>query len=92
MSGDIIVPTDLDAIAERVRQRIRRTTTDIIETGRDLLVVREKLEHGQFTDWLDTEFGMSDRSAQLYMRAAEWAEGKTEMISDLSSAHSAALM
>ena len=81
--NEIIVPTDFDAIAERIRERIRRTTTDIIETGRDLRLVKERLDHGQFVTWINSEFGMSPRSAQRFMGASEWAEDKSDTVSHL---------
>lgn len=86
MSGIAIVPTDLDSIdsiAERIRQRIRRTTADIIETGKDLRLVKERLGHGQFATWINSEFGMSPRSAQRFMGASEWAEDKSDTVSHL---------
>ena len=75
---------EMEEIADRIRARIRRTVEDIIETGRDLATVKDSMEFGEFTKWLDLEFSMTDRTARNYMRAAAWAEGKTEIISDLS--------
>jgi Protein of unknown function (DUF3102) len=74
---------DLAEIANRIRARIRRTTTDIIDTGNDLLLVKARLEHGEFLKWIETEFGMTDRTARNYMQAAEWAADKTETVSVL---------
>ena len=81
-----ITQDDLAQIAERIRVRIRRTTTDIIETGRDLIQVKNGLGHGRFSKWIETEFGMTGRTAQNYMRAAEWVEGKYEIVSHLPPA------
>ncbi len=75
---------EMEEIADRIRARIRRTVEDIIETGRDLATVKDSMGFGEFTKWLDLEFSMTDRTARNYMRAAAWAEGKTEIISDLS--------
>ncbi len=75
---------EMEEIADRIRARIRRTVEDIIETGRDLATVKDSMGFGEFTKWLDREFSMTDRTARNYMRAAAWAEGKTEIISDLS--------
>ena len=75
---------EMEEIADRIRARIRRTVEDIIETGRDLATVKDSMGFGEFTKWLDREFSMTDRTARNYMRAATWAEGKTEIISDLS--------
>ena len=78
-----ITPNELKIIAERIRERIRRTTTDIIATGHDLLGVKSNLDHGAFHSWIETEFGINARTAQNYMRAATWAEGKSELVSHL---------
>jgi hypothetical protein len=72
-----------DATA-RIKDRLRRQVEDIIETGRDLLEVKSKLEHGQFERWLAEEFGMTDRSARRFMQAATWAEGKSDTVSVLT--------
>jgi len=69
--------------AERIRVVLRNTTAGIIEVGERLIAVKDRLPHGQFTPWLAAEFGMSDRTARLYMGAAEWAAGKTEIVSVL---------
>ena len=78
-----ITPNELKTIAERIRERIRQMTTDIIATGHDLLGVKSKLDHGAFHSWIKIEFGINARTAQNYMRAATWAEDKSELISHL---------
>jgi hypothetical protein len=70
--------------AELIRVRIQKTTTAIIEIGRDLIAVKQKIDHGLFIKWLEAEFAFTAKSAQNYMSAAEWAEGKSEMISFLA--------
>jgi hypothetical protein len=83
-SGDIIAPgEELAAIADRIRDRLRRQVKDIVAIGADLIVVKAMLGHGTFGDWLKREFRLSVRSAQLYMTAAKWAEDKSEIISHL---------
>ena len=79
-------PDDLDALADRIRARLHRHTTDMVEIGADLIAAKEKLGHGSFGGWIESQFGLSPRSAQLYMRAAEWAEGKGEIVSHLPPA------
>jgi hypothetical protein len=77
------VAKEARAVAERVRARQQGHIAAIIETGRDLAAVKERLEHGQFTAWLQAEFGMTDRTARNYMQASAQFDGKTEIISDL---------
>jgi Protein of unknown function (DUF3102) len=69
--------------AGRIRNILSQTTAGIIEAGGRLKAIKDRLPHGQFTKWLAAEFGMSDRTARLYMNAAEWAAGKAETVSVL---------
>jgi hypothetical protein len=66
----------------RSTQSSRRRAA-IIDTGRDLLTIKEQLDHGLFGAWLEAEFGMSRRSAQNYMSAALQFDGKSETVSHL---------
>ncbi len=68
----------------RIKDHLTRQVKDIIETGRDLLEVKTKLQHGQFERWLDSEFGMAVRTAQRFMRASEWAQDKNDIVSHLT--------
>lgn len=71
---DATLATDLQEKAKHIRFRVLRHTMDMIETGRDLLAVKDQLEHGAFTHWVEGEIGMAMRTAQGYMRAAQWAD------------------
>lgn len=97
MSGTEIVPNgtpklklllsapaadELSTIADRIRNRLRRTTEDINDTGRDLIAAHEKLK-GRFIAWVEAEFGMTARTAQLYVQAARFAAERYEIISHL---------
>lgn len=62
--------------AKRIRERTARQTTDMLETGRDLLAAKSELTRGQFTVWAAEECGIQPRLAQLYMRAVEWVDGE----------------
>jgi hypothetical protein len=85
------LPTDvagpLREQAARIRERVKNTTIAIIEIGRDLLAVKQqKLQHGQFCTWVEAECQFTIRTAANYMRAAEFAGGKLETVSNLSPA------
>jgi hypothetical protein len=69
--------------AARIRSRTKEATAAIIEIGRDLIAVQDHLEHGQFGAWVEAECGFTDRTARNYMRAAEFAEDKSEIVSVL---------
>ena len=75
--------TALQQSAERIRSLGRQQTEAIVEIGRELISAKERLPHGEFTAWLDAEFGMSDRTALNYMHLANWGQDKPEIISVL---------
>src|SRR4051794_1132116 len=58
--------------------RIANTTAIIIETGAALSGVKETLDHGQFTTWVEAELNINVRTAQRYMAPAAFAEGKND--------------
>ena len=68
----------------RIRIRMKRTAEDIIEIGRDLISVKERLGHGQFLPWIEAEFGMGEHSARNFMRVAEKFGGQIENYSRFS--------
>ena len=78
------VAAEVEAATTRIKDRLVRQVTDIIETGCDLIEVKSKLDHGQFESWLGLSFNMTVRTAQRFMRAAEWAEDKNDTVSHLA--------
>jgi Protein of unknown function (DUF3102) len=74
--------------AARIRDRMTAATEimikAVVETGRDLIAVKQHLEHGKFCDWVHAECGFSRRTAENYMRVAcAFSETKCETISHL---------
>lgn len=68
-----VIATDDNFIRDaafRIRLRLERTQADIIEIGRDLIAVKERLGHGEFGPWIKTEFGMSADMASRFMNVA----------------------
>jgi hypothetical protein len=74
---------ELETAAERVRKRLKNMSTEIIEIGRELREVKQRLEHGGFLKWVDKACQLSPRTAQLMMNAAEWVEGRHEIVTHL---------
>lgn len=74
------VARDARAVAERYRARQKAY---VIDTGRDLLAVKKQLEHGLFLEWVESEMGMTPRSAQRAMSAAEVLGDKSDTVSYL---------
>jgi len=58
-----------------------RTSQTIWENGRDLLEVKERLEHGQFQKWVESRFPWSYRTAKDMMNVAETF--KSAIVADL---------
>lgn len=59
------------AAAERIKLRLKRTVEDIIEIGRELTEVKDKLPHGQFLPWIAAEFEMDQKTAFNFMSVSE---------------------
>lgn len=73
--------------AELIRARLRKHTEDIIETGRDLLAVKDKIDHGLFVRWIEIELKIAPRTAKAFMSAARMAdETKSAMVALLPPA------
>lgn len=70
------------AAAYEIRGRLRRSVRDVVEIGERLIEIRPFLSK-RFLEWLEAEFGMSDRSARNFMYAAERFGDKLEIISNL---------
>lgn len=47
-----------------------RTVQDIVEIGRDLIAVKDRVERGSFLPWIEAEFEMGLRAAQRMISAA----------------------
>jgi hypothetical protein len=72
-----------DAAVEIVRNG-RRAQESLITIGQRLVEVKDMLEHGQFSDWCETEFDMSQRTAQRMMQVADVFGGKDDTVSLLT--------
>lgn len=51
-----------------IKGLLRRTAQDIIDIGEKLSEVKQELGHGQFLDWLRTEFDWSESAARKFMQ------------------------
>jgi len=89
---DSSVADKLRSTAKSIREKVKRTIEQIIEVGLDLLKVKDALPHGQFGPWLASEFGWTDRLARRFMDVAEVFGPKSDIISDLAIAPTAAYL
>lgn len=54
-----------------IKSLIRQTAKDIIDVGQKLSEVKQQLKHGEFRNWLKTEFNWSISSATKIMQVSE---------------------
>jgi phage protein D len=78
--------TECRAAAGRIKGRHRTVILEIVEIGRDLIAIQAMMPHGAWGPWIESEVGFTDRTAQNYMHAAVFAEGKSETVSLLPPA------
>ena len=78
----------IDDITADLQVVLRRETGDILTIGGLLAEAKERISHGEWLPWLKTEFSMSERSAQKYVKAAAHA-AKYELGADLKLSPSA---
>jgi hypothetical protein len=70
-------------LVERVRSRLQRSTEDILAIGADLIRAKALVGHGGFGAWIDAEFSLSRRSAEMFMAAARRFGSRSEGVSHL---------
>lgn len=56
--------------ARKIKQLKRRAIQDILDIGKYLIEVKDKLKHGQFENWLKVEFTWSGGTAKRFMAVA----------------------
>lgn len=54
-----------------IKALVKRTTRNILEIGEKLVQVKERLGHGLFGKWLESEFEWSQDTANNFMRVAQ---------------------
>jgi len=73
------------AATERLHTLERRTGESIIEIGRTLLEVKDRIGHGYFGAWLDAEFGWSWQTANNFMNVAETFKDKFQTVGNFQA-------
>jgi hypothetical protein len=74
--------TALRAQALRIRGFVKTHTAAVIDAGLDLLAVKQHLP-GEFGRWVASECGFSLATAENFMRAAKFAEGRIAIVTIL---------
>ncbi|WP_181177755.1 DUF3102 domain-containing protein [Mesorhizobium sp. B2-3-15] len=70
LASETVSDFNLAAVTGRIHKLFDRMKAGAVEIGRAFIVVKSNLPYGEFGKWLDTEFKMTDRTAQNYMNAA----------------------
>ena len=70
-----------------IKNLIHRSAQDVFDIGQKLIEVKEKLDHGRFLIWLNTEFNWSKSAARQFMQVAR--QFKRGNFTDLNIAASA---
>jgi hypothetical protein len=64
-----------------IKPRLKRAAEDIFVIGKELRATKALLPHGEYTNWLDVEFGLSDRMAQRFVNVYERLGVKSDKLS-----------
>ncbi|HXO69764.1 MAG TPA: DUF3102 domain-containing protein [Bradyrhizobium sp.] len=81
---DSVAPPVAKFLKGQAERICRHYATTIIQIGKALIGAKHYLPHGAFIVWVETEVGIPARTAQAYMRAAEWAANKSSAVANLS--------
>jgi hypothetical protein len=66
-----------------IKPRLKRAAEDIFVIGKELNATKVLLPHGEYTHWLDIEFGLSERMAQRFVNVYARLGAKTDIMSVL---------
>ena len=80
---------NLDVITVEVKMLFDIAEKSVIEIGKRLSLVKEKLPHGDFTRWLNDNFSLSVQTARKYIQVADryGQAGKTLDIARFGKSH-----
>jgi uncharacterized protein YueI len=77
------VAADARAAAQRIRIFNETMMENVANVGRELIAMKERLDHGAFTPWVEAELGLSIRTAQNYMQMAQRLGSNAKCVSHL---------
>jgi len=61
---------EMDATANRIRDLHGKGSAVLVAIGRDLIAMKDRLKHGEFTKWYRGEFGWNAMDVKRYMDGA----------------------
>src|SRR5262245_27756486 len=86
-SETALVSSDIDSVvaehARAIRVLARNVIANVVEIGRRLTEVHDRIEHGQWLMFLDREFGWSDQTARNFMHVFDLSNSKRVLDLDL---------
>ncbi len=85
------LPSDLNQLTVEIKFYVNQWGQNTIEIGKRLIAAKELVAHGDWQNWLEVNFNLTERTAQNFMRIAE-RFGKTKLISDLNSTQMIAML
>jgi len=69
--------------ALEIKPRLKRAAADVYAVGEQLNAAKGRIPYGQWSNWLQEEFELTDRTARNFMAVADKFAGRSEIISDL---------
>lgn len=69
--------------AMNIKPRLKRAAEDLFVIGEELASIKGRLLHGEYTNWLEIEFGLSERMAQRFVNVRERLGAKSDKLSVL---------
>jgi hypothetical protein len=82
-----LVSSDIDSVvaehANAIRALARNVIANVVEIGRRLTEVNDRIEHGHWLMFLDREFGWSDQTARNFMHVFDLSNSKRVLDLDL---------
>jgi hypothetical protein len=86
-SETALVSSDIDSVvaehAKAIRVLARNVIANVVEIGRRLTEIHDRIEHGQWLMFLDREFGWSDQTARNFMHVFDLSNSKRVLDLDL---------
>ena len=74
---------NIAAIAGSIHARLASMQKDVFQIGHDLLQAKKLLGHGNFRNWIESEFAWSIRTAQNFMNVTSRLGSKSESLAHL---------
>ena len=75
--------TELEYLEKEIIALKNQTAQNIIQIGYKLIEAKEKLQHGEWGEWLENKVEFSQRTANQFMRIAKEFGSNSQAISNL---------